>query len=261
MIFDTHAHYEDERFDEDRDELLGSMNPNGVGLIVNVGSSMKTSQSSIDLSEKYAYIYAAAGVHPENVGDMTAADILKLKEMSAHKKVVAIGEIGLDYYYMPPEYDAPTKEVQQEWFAKQLSLAKEVQLPVIIHSRDAAKDTYDIMKAENAEEMGGVVHCYSYSVEMAREFLNMGFYIGIGGVLTFKNSRKLREVAEYVPLDKIVIETDCPYMAPTPFRGKRNNSLYLKYVVEELARIKGMSEEAIATATYNNGLRMYRIEG
>ena len=169
--------------------------------------------------------------------------------------MAAVGEIGLDYYW-----DEPNRSIQKKWFERQIELARQVKLPVIIHSRDAAKDTLDMMKVLKAEEIGGVIHCFSYGVELAREFLNMGFYLGIGGVLTFKNAKKLKEVAEYAPIDRIVLETDCPYMAPTPNRGKRNSSLNLPYVADELAKIKGLTREQIEEITYKNGLELYRIK-
>ncbi|MBQ1393310.1 MAG: TatD family hydrolase, partial [Lachnospiraceae bacterium] len=225
MIFESHAHYEDARFDEDREALLKSFPQNGIDYVINVGSSLKTTKQSILLAEQYDFIYAAAGVHPEETAELNEENFAWLCEQMKKEKVVAVGEIGLDYHW-----DEPERSVQKQWFERQIALARQVSLPMIIHSRDAAKDTLDIMKACKAEEAGGVIHCFSYGVEMAREYLNMGFYIGIGGVVTFKNAKKLKEVAEYVPLDRILLETDCPYMAPEPHRGKRNSSLYLTYV-------------------------------
>ena len=194
------------------------------------------------------------GVHPSEVEEMDENSIEYLRELSRDAKCVAIGEIGLDYHWPDP---AP--ELQKEWFIKQLSLAREVKLPVIIHSRDAAADTLDIMKSEHAEDIGGVVHCFSYSKEVAAECVKMGFYIGIGGVLTFKNARKMVEVVEQTPIDRILMETDCPYLAPEPFRGKRNNSLYLPYVVTKMAEVKGISEEEVIRITEENARRMYRL--
>lgn len=254
MIFDTHAHYNDEAFDEDRDELLKSLPENGIKLVVNVGANLSSTEESIALAEQYDFIYAAAGVHPSDSGELTEANFLLLESMASHKKVKAIGEIGLDYYW-----DEPDRAVQKEWFARQIALAKKCGLPIVVHSRDAAKDTLDILKAEKADEAGGIIHCFSYGTEMARGFLNLGFYLGIGGVLTFKNARKLKEVAAYAPLDRIVLETDCPYMAPVPNRGKRNSSLNLPYVAGELGRIKGVAEDEIQRATFENGRRLYRI--
>lgn len=253
-IFDSHAHYDDEAFDKDRYELIEKLKSENVACITNIGSSMETSRSSIALAKKYEHIYAAIGVHPSECEDMTEDDLEELRKMSEYEKAVAIGEIGLDHYY--PE---PGKELQEIWFRKQLRLAKELDLPVVIHSRDAAEDTVRVMKEENAQDMGGVVHCYSYSAELAKVFLNMGFYIGVGGVITFKNGRKLLETVELTPLDRIVVETDCPYLSPVPLRGKRNDSGNLKFVISKLAEIKGVTEEKIAEATYENACRLYRI--
>lgn len=254
MIFDTHAHYDDEAFDEDRAALLGGMLQGGVGRIVNVGASMKTSAATIELTKQYDFIYGAVGVHPSETGDMKDADIQQLTEWSTLEKIAAIGEIGLDYHY-----DEPSKEVQHHWFEAQLELARSVQLPVIIHSREAAKDTVDMMKTLHADEIGGVIHCYSYSKELAREFLNMDYYFGIGGVLTFPNAAKLKEAVEYIPLDRLVLETDCPYLAPVPNRGKRNSSLNIQYVAEVMAELKGITREEIEAITFENAKRLYRM--
>ncbi len=254
MIFDTHAHYDDEQFDIDRDELLASMREAGIGNIVDVGASMASSKRALELAHEYDFIYAAVGVHPSEVEEMDESSIEQLRELSRDKKCVAIGEIGLDYHWPDP---AP--ELQKEWFVRQLALAREEKLPVIIHSRDAAADTLDIMHSEHAEDIGGVVHCFSYSKEVAAECVKMGFYIGIGGVLTFKNARKMVEVVEQTPMDKIILETDCPYLAPEPFRGKRNNSLYLPYVVTKMAEVKGISAEEVIRITEENARRMYRL--
>lgn len=255
MIFDTHAHYDDEAFDGDREELLRSLKEHGIGAAVNVGASIASSERTLELIKKWPCLYGAVGVHPNETGELTEEKIRWLKKASGEPKVVAIGEIGLDYYW-----DEPDRDIQKKWFVRQMDLAREVELPLIIHSRDAAKDTLDMMKAERAGEMGGVIHCFSYGVDMAREYLNMGFYIGIGGVLTFQNGKKLKEVAEFVPLDRIVLETDSPYLSPVPNRGKRNSSLNLPYVVEALARIKGVSEEEIIEITNRNAGRLYRLE-
>ncbi len=255
MIFDTHAHYDDERFDEDRDALLRSMKEAGIGNIVNIGANMASSQRSLDLAEEYDFMYAAVGVHPSDCAELDDEKIEKLKEMSSFPKCVAIGEIGLDYYWPEPEHD-----LQKKWFKRQIALAREVELPIIVHSRDAAADTVDILKSENAGELGGVVHCFSYSKEVAQECVKMGFYIGIGGVLTFKNGRKMKEVAEAIPMERIILETDCPYLAPEPFRGKRNSSLYLPYVVSAMAQIKGISEEEVISITEANAREMYRLK-
>lgn len=255
MIFESHAHYEDARFDEDRKALLSSFPQKGIDYVVNVGSSLKTTQQSIALAKQYDFIYAAAGVHPEETAELNEENFAWLCEQMKQEKVVAVGEIGLDYHW-----DEPERKIQKVWFERQIALARQVSLPMIIHSRDAAQDTLDIMKVCKAEEAGGVIHCFSYGVEMAREYLNMGFYIGIGGVLTFKNAKKLKEVAKYVPLDRILLETDCPYMAPEPHRGKRNSSIYLPYVAETLATIKGVDVEEVYQTTRENGKQMYMIQ-
>lgn len=255
MIFDTHAHYDDKQFDQDREELLASMKDNGIGTIVDVGSNMETSAWIVDAVKRYPMMYGAVGVHPSDTADLTDSDIDTLKEYAGKDKILAIGEIGLDYYW-----DEPERAIQKKWFEAQIELAREVKLPIIIHSRDAAKDTYDIMKALHAEDIGGVVHCFSYSKEMARQFLDMGFYIGIGGVVTFKNAKALKEVAAYAPLDRIVLETDCPYLSPEPNRGKRNSSLNLNYVAEALSQIKGINKEELIAVTEENARQLYRMK-
>lgn len=254
MIFETHAHYDDEAFDSDRDELILSMQSNGITTIVNATSSKETIIKSIALSEKYPFIYTTIGVHPSDCAEMDEDELNWLGDQCSYEKAVAVGEIGLDYHY-----DEPSKDIQKKWFEAQIDLARRVNLPIIIHSRDAAKDTMDIMKAMKAEEIGGDIHCFSYSVEIAREYLNMGFYIGVGGVITFKNGRKLREVVEYAPIEQIVIETDSPYLSPEPYRGKRNSSLNLPYVVEKIAEIKGLSTEKVIEKTWQNAKRLYRL--
>ena len=254
MIFDTHAHYTDARFDEDREELLAGMKARGVGEIVEVGASIQSTKDAVNLAESHDNIYAAVGVHPEDIERLTPEDMQWLADLTHRDKVVAIGEIGLDYYY-----DEPGRDLQKKWFARQLQVAAETQMPVIIHSRDAAKDTLDMMKAAKAGDIGGVVHCFSYTREMAREYLNMGFFLGIGGVLTFNNARKLKEVVEYIPLESIVLETDCPYLAPVPNRGKRNSSLNLPYVVEAVSQLKGVDPETVVKVTWENGKRLYRL--
>ena len=255
MIIDTHAHYDDKAFDEDRDTLLVGMQQAGIGRIVNIGSSMDACRRTLDLMNQYDFMYGALGVHPCDSEELTEEDMEWLKQQSVHEKCVAIGEIGLDYYW-----DEPARNIQRKWFVRQLELAREVKLPVCIHSRDAAQETVDIMKAVHAEEISGVVHCYSYSKELAKIFLDMGFYFGIGGVVTFNNGRKLKEVVEYMPLSQILLETDCPYLTPVPYRGKRNSSLYLPHVLEEIAAIKGITPEEVARITCENALRFYRIQ-
>ena len=253
-IFDTHAHYDDRAFTEDMDELLRDMHDKGVERIVNIGCSMNSSRKIAEMVKEYDFLYGTVGVHPDDVDNLTEQDMQVLIDLSKQDKILAIGEIGLDYHY-----DGIDKDSQKRWFVEQLSVAKQEKLPVVIHSRDAAKDTLDIMKAEHAGTTGGVIHCFSYGVEMAREYLNMGYYIGVGGVVTFKNGRKLKEVVEYTPLERIVLETDAPYLAPVPFRGKRNCSIYLQYVAEEIAAIKNVPVEQVYEMTFENAEKMYHL--
>ena len=254
MIFDTHAHYDDDAFEEDRDSLLSGMKEAGVEYIVNVGASMASSKRSVALAEQYPFVYAAVGVHPDEVGELNEEKFLQLKEWANHPKVKAIGEMGLDYYW-----DKEGHDLQKFWFRRQMELAKEQQLPIIVHSREAAKDTLDMIQDAKDLELSGIIHCYSYGVEHAREYLNMGYYLGIGGVLTFKNARKLKEVAAYAPLSQIVLETDCPYLAPAPFRGKRNDSSKILYMAQELAQIKNVPVEEVIRITAENGRKLYQI--
>lgn len=252
MIFDTHAHYDDEAFKEDRNEILMSFRENNIEGAVNVSSNIASVQATLNIIKKYPFMYGAVGIHPNETGELDEEKLQWLKRVAGTPKVVAIGEIGLDYYW-----DEPERDIQKKWFVSQLNMAREVKLPVIIHSRDAAKDTLDIMKGEKCGEIGGVIHCFSYGVDMAREYLNMGFFLGIGGVLTFQNAKKLKEVAAYVPLEQIVLETDCPYLSPVPNRGKRNSSLNLPYVVNALAEIKKITEQEVIEATNRNAKKLY----
>ncbi|HCT93151.1 MAG TPA: hydrolase TatD [Lachnospiraceae bacterium] len=254
MIFETHAHYDDEAFDSDREELISSLPAGGVGTVINVGASMATTRNSLMLAEKYPFVYAAVGVHPDEAEELSEKCMEELRGYCRREKTVAVGEIGLDYYWHKEEEH---RKLQQYWFRRQLALAREEGLPFIIHSREAAADTLAILKEERAGEIGGVMHCYSYSAEQAREYVKMGLYIGVGGVVTFKNARKLKEAVEAVPLDRILLETDCPYMAPVPYRGKRNCSLYLPHVAAAIARLKGASEEAVREATEENARRLF----
>lgn len=254
MIFDSHAHYDDEAFAEDREALLSHMRESGVGYIVNVGASLHGAKESTELAARFPHVYAAVGVHPDHVGGLDEDKMRWLRELCRLPKTVAVGEIGLDYYW-----DKESHQLQKEWFIRQLALAKEMKLPIVVHSREAAKDTFDVIKAEHAGSTGGVIHCYSGSREMAKDYLDLGYYIGVGGVVTFKNARVLKEVVEYVPLSHILTETDCPYLAPAPFRGKRNRSAYIAYVIEAIASIKGISTEEVERATCENAKRMYRI--
>lgn len=255
MIFDTHAHYCDHQFDEDRTSLLSKFNENGIRYVTEVCAAMEDLDRIIALANEYDFIYAALGVHPSVVDELTEQDMLEIKEACSNKKVVAIGEIGLDYHYD----DGPDSDMQKKWFVRQLNLAREVRLPVSIHSREACKDTLDILHSEKAEEIGGVIHCYSYSEEALREFLDMGFYIGIGGVVTYKNAKKIKDVVKVLPLDRLVLETDCPYLAPTPHRGARNCSLFIPHIVTEIASLKGISEDEVMNTTMKNALRLYNI--
>ena len=253
MIFGSHAHYDSSKFNEDREELLNSMEENGVGTIVNSGASWKSVTEVVEMAEKYPFIYAAVGIHPDEVGDLNEERFEFMKEQCQHEKVVAVGEIGLDYYW-----DNELHEVQKKWFVKQLELARELNLPVIIHSRDAAEDTLNIMK-EHAEGLRGVIHCFSYSKELAEEYIKMGFYIGIGGVVTFKNGKKLKEIAASIPLEKILLETDCPYLTPEPHRGKRNSSLYIPHIAQEIADLKEITYEEVVAQTELNAKKLFRI--
>lgn len=255
MIFDTHVHYDDEAFNEDREAVIKSLVAAGVETVVNIGASMASSETTLELTRNYPFIYGTAGVHPSETAELDEEKFQRLREIVREPKIVAVGEIGLDYYWEKPAHD-----IQKNWFERQLELAREVNLPVVIHSREAAKDTLEIMKAARAGELGGVIHCFSYGKEMAREYLDMGFFLGIGGVLTFKNAKKLREVVEYAPMEQLVLETDSPYMAPEPNRGKRNTSANLPYVVNMMAEIKGLSPEEVMTATEKNARRLYRME-
>lgn len=252
MYFDSHAHYDDERFDEDRAVLLEQLRENSVDYIVNVAADMKSCYSSLALAEQYSFIFSSVGVHPHDVENMTEEDIATLKKLAQQPKVVAIGEIGLDYFY-----DNSPRDAQRKWFKRQLELAKTLDLPVIIHSRDASEETYQIIMESGVKE--GVIHCFSGSYELAREYVKKGFYIGVGGSLTFKNAKKTVKVVEGIGLEHILIETDCPYLTPVPHRGTRNDSSYLKYVVQKIAEIKGVTEEMVAETTYQNAQKLFRI--
>ena len=253
MIIDTHAHYDDEQFDTDRDELLKSMHDGGIGLIVNAASTLESWGKIQRLTEEYPFVYGAVGIHPDEAGTLTEEHMSEMERLLDLEKIVAVGEIGLDYYW-----DNESHDVQKKWFIRQLELAKRKDMPVIIHSREAAADTMEIMRGY-ASGMRAVIHCYSYSVEMAREYVKIGYYIGIGGVVTFKNAKKLLNVVKEIPLTSIVLETDCPYLAPVPYRGKRNSSLYLPYVAEKIAEIKGVSIEEVVRQTEENSRKLYDL--
>lgn len=252
MIIDTHAHYDDRAFEEDRAQVLNGLIKEGVEKVVNAAASMDGCRRTLELVKEYDFVYGMLGVHPDDVGELTEADMDFIKANAADPKIVAIGEIGLDYHW-----NVESKEVQKHWFLRQIEVAKEVGLPICVHSRDAAADTLAALREGKAEEAGGVIHCYSYSAELAKEYLSMGFYFGIGGVVTFKNGRKCKEVVDMLPMDRIILETDAPYLAPEPYRGKRNESGYLSYVAKEIALIKGISEEEVINRTTENALRLY----
>ena len=256
MIFESHAHYDDEAFDPDREELLASLPGLGIGRVVNVGASLSSSRSSIALAQKYPYIYAAIGVHPDEVGELDEAAMDWLDGQKRAEKVVAIGEIGLDYHW---EKDKQKQEKQRYWFWQQLMLADGQDIPVIVHSRDACQDTMDLVREAANCGIRGVVHCFSYSKEAALYFADLGFYIGVGGVVTFKNGRKLREAVEALPLDSILLETDSPYLAPEPHRGHRNDSRHLPLIAEEIARIKGVSREEVERVTAENAAEFFHV--
>lgn len=246
-IFDTHSHYDDIKFDKVRDELLSSLESRNVGKVITCGVDMPSSLRSKKLAEKYDYIYFAAGIHPENMDEACDTDFIK--EMSGHEKCVAVGEIGLDYYF-----DSSSAEKQKQVFEKQLILSKELNLPVIVHDRDAHADTLELLKKHRPK---GVVHCFSGSPETAKEIVSLGMYIGIGGVITFKNAKRLPEVAKELPLDRILLETDCPYLAPEPFRGKLCNSAMIEYTAKRLAEIRNISYEEVLEATFENAVNLF----
>ena len=254
LIFESHAHYDDRQFDPDREELLSSMEENGIGKIINVGSDLAACKRTLDLMRQYPFVFGALGIHPSDIGDLSEESYEWIKSSAVLPKIVAIGEIGLDYYW---EKAPEVQSRQRYWFCRQMELARELALPVIIHSRDAAEDTLTLMKGIHAEQIPGVIHCFSYSPEMAEEYVKMGYYIGIGGVVTFKNSRKLKETAAHIPLERILLETDCPYLSPEPNRGKRNSSLNLPYVAKEIAALRGITEEEVIKATYENAMRLF----
>lgn len=255
MLFDTHVHLNAEQFNDDLQEVIDRAIAEGVTNMVVVGFDELTINKAIELAEKYDFIHASVGWHPVDAIDMTPEHLEWLKELASHPKVVALGEMGLDYYW-----DKSPKEIQKEVFRKQIRLAKEVKLPIIIHNRDATADIVEILKEENAGEVGGIMHCYSGSVETALECIDMNFYISLGGPVTFKNAKKPKEVAESIPLDRLLVETDCPYLTPHPYRGKRNEPAYVKLVAEEIAGLKGVTFEEIAEATTKNAKKLFGIK-
>ncbi|AND37683.1 MULTISPECIES: TatD family hydrolase [Cytobacillus] len=254
MFFDTHAHLNAEQYNEDLQEVIDRALDEGISNIVVVGFDRPTIEKAMELTEKYDFIYASVGWHPVDAIDMTEDDLRWIEELSSHPKVVALGEMGLDYYW-----DKSPKDIQQEVFRKQIRLAKKVKLPIVIHNRDATADIVEILKEEGAGEVGGIMHCFSGSPEIAKECVDMNFFISLGGPVTFKNAKKPKEVADVIPLEKLLIETDCPYLTPHPFRGKRNEPSYVKLVAEQIAEIKGLSVEEVAQATTENAKKLFGI--
>lgn len=254
MIIESHTHMDDTAFDEDRENLIQEIKNSGIEYMMNISASLNSIKTSIELAKKYDFIYTSVGVHPSETEDLNEKNFKWLKEQVSFEKVKAIGEIGLDYYWQEPE-----KEIQQYWFREQLRLAHEVNFPVIIHSREAAADTYRIMKEEKADQLDGVIHCFSYTKETARNYLNWNYYFGIGGVVTFQNAKKLKEAVEYIPIENIVLETDSPYLAPVPFRGKRNSSLNLPLIAQAIADLKKMDVEKVIEITRENSKKLYRL--
>jgi TatD DNase family protein len=260
-IFDTHAHYDDKSFDENREALLGSFREKGIEKVCNIGADFSGCTDTVSLVNKYDFFYGAVGIHPTEIDEVSSKKAAVLETIKGYAtendRIVAIGEIGLDYHR--DDCDEAVKSLQKDWFISQIELAKALKLPIVVHSREAADDTMTIMKENRAQEAGGVIHCYSYSPEMAKQYVDMGFFIGVGGVITFNNARKLRETVALIPLENIVLETDAPYLAPQPYRGKQNSSLYLPLVAQEIANIKGIDIEAVYEKTYENARRLYKI--
>lgn len=254
MLFDTHVHLNAAQFDEDLEEVIARAQAEGVSNMVVVGFDRPTIKKAIELVEQYEFLYAAIGWHPVDAIDMELKDLDWIEELSSHPKVVALGEMGLDYYW-----DKSPKEVQHEVFRKQIRLAKKVKLPIIIHNREATADILMILKEENAAEVGGIMHCFSGSAETALECIEMNFSISLGGPVTFKNAKKPKEVAIEIPLDRLLIETDCPYLAPHPYRGKRNEPSYVKLVAEQIAELKGLTFQEIAQITTANAKKIFGI--
>ena len=253
-IFDTHAHYDDEAFSEDREELLGLLQTKGVTGVLSCGINLVSSYENLKLAKQYDYIYCALGIHPENIADERKGDLDLIKELlKTEPKAVAVGEIGLDYYW---EENAP-RDVQIDLFRRQIEIAKELDLPIIVHDRDANEDTFNILKEMRPK---GVLHCYSGEKEQALQYTKMGFYIGMGGVVTFKNARKAVEVVEAIPIDKLLLETDCPYLAPVPHRGERNDSSLIKHVAEKIGEIRGMDPQEVLDITAENAKAFLNIK-
>lgn len=254
MLFDSHAHLDSSKFDDDREMVINRAASNGVELIMNPGADLESSINAVKLSEEYDFIYAAVGVHPHDADTMDENMLEVIKSLALKDKVKAIGEIGLDYFY-----DNSPRDIQKHWFKRQLELAKELKLPVIIHDRDANQDVFDILREVNSFETGVLLHCYSGSAELARQYVKLGAYISIAGPVTYKNARKTVEVVESIPLDRILIETDSPYLTPMPNRGKRNEPMYVRFVCEKIAQIKNLSYEEVEKATNDNARRYFGI--
>ena len=256
MYFESHAHYDDKRFDKDRDELLGKLLPEaGIEAVVHASCDIASARAGIKLAERYDYIYTSVGTHPHSAEEMTDADLLEFEAMCAHPKVIAVGEIGLDFFY-----DNSPRDEQRRRFCDQIELAKRVQLPVIIHSREAAQETFDMLCESGLGKMtGGVIHCYSGSAEMARAYADMGFLIGVGGIVTYENARRLVESVEAIPLEAILLETDCPYLSPEPNRRKRNDSQNLRYICDKIGEIKQIPAEEVAKITAENARKLFRL--
>ena len=255
MFFDTHAHLDDEQFAADADEVISGLNNVGIGMYTNIGADIESSKKSIFFAEKYPFVYAAVGIHPEFAAQTSEKDIEEIARLAVHPKAVAIGEIGLDYYY-----GAEEKESQKKWFARQLELAMELNMPFVVHDREAHKDCMDILKKYDVRRTGGIMHCFSGSAELAKEVISLGMVIALGGSLTFKNNVKTVRVAEEIPLEYIVLETDSPYLAPVPNRGKRNTPEYVKLVAEKIAEIKNIPLGEVERVTTENAKRVYRID-
>jgi len=250
-IFDTHSHYDDRKFNPDREVILNSLQSQGISLVVSCGCDIETTQYNFDLAQQYDYMYFAAGFHPENLEGATLDDLKIIEKFAKNKKCAAIGEIGLDYHWM-----SSTKEKQKEFFEAQIELAKKLDMPVIVHDREAHGDTLDILKRTKPK---GVVHCFSGSKEMAREVIKLGMYIGLNGVITFNNARKSLEVAKEIPIERLVLETDCPYLAPVPMRGKINNSSYIPYIAEKIGTLLGIDTQELLDITNENAKRLYNL--
>ena len=254
MLIDSHVHLDDSQFDEDREAVIDSLRENNLELVINVGADMESSKRAVELSEKYDMIYAAVGVHPHDAKAVDEDTIEALRELSKAPKVIAIGEIGLDYHY-----DNSPRDTQKKWFRRQIKLAKELDLPIIVHDREATKDTLDIITEEHDGKLRGVIHCFSSSVEVAEQYIKLGFFISLGGPVTFKNAKMPKMVATEVPLESLLIETDSPYLAPVPFRGKRNDPTKVRYVAETIANLKEISYERLVEATNKNTKRLFNI--